>query len=476
MTRRVKESIIRIGHCHSTDNLKTKTMNQTFVTYTAQTVLTGLVLIAGLWGCAGSSTNLDTSENSDYKKPNIIYILADDLGYGDLGSYGQKNIKTPNLDRMAEEGMRFTQHYAGSTVCAPSRSSLMTGLHTGHTPIRGNKEIMPVGQYPLQYGTVNLPKILKHAGYATGGFGKWGLGYPGSEGEPSMQGFDEFFGFMCQRRSHFFYPEYLYSDVCGSPVEKVRLTGNRVEDISTENFQREGAGPPISKKLYSQDVITEKALDFIERNSDNPFFLYFPSQIPHASLEVLGEELEYYLDENGESIFIEDTSQPFGAYTKTDKPLATYAAMVTRLDRYVGMIIEKLDELNLSENTLIVFTSDNGSYSEGGYHYSMHNSNGDLRGGKRDLYEGGIRVPFIAKWPGKVQPGTISDHISYFPDMMPTFADLANQPGPPGIDGISMVPHCLDRANRKIMIISIGNFTPRAASRLFEKETGKRFG
>jgi len=403
-------------------------------------------LFAGFNGCTGSSSHIEAIEE---KQPNIIYILADDLGYGDLGSYGQKHIQTPNLDRMAERGMRFTQHYSGSTVCAPSRSVLMTGLHTGHTQIRGNKEIMPVGQYPLSYGTVTIPKLLKEAGYRTGGFGKWGLGYPGSEGEPSLQGFDEFFGYMCQRRSHFFYPEFLYHDVCGTPVERVVLEGNRVEDASTENFQREGAGPPIVKAFYSQDVIAEKALEFIEENKNTPFFLYFPSQIPHASLQVPDEALEMYLDENGESIFEEDSSYPFGAYTQTDKPKAVYAAMVTLLDRYVGMIIEKLEELNLTDDTLIIFTSDNGSYTEGGYHYSMHNSNGELRGGKRDLYEGGIRVPFIAKWPGKIEAGIVSDHLSYFPDMMPTFTELAGVKAPSGIDGISMVPTLLGRDGQR---------------------------
>lgn len=407
------------------------------------------ILLIGLWGCTSNSPQVEESDNSDQRPPNIIYILADDLGYSDLGSYGQQRIKTPNLDRMAEEGMRFTQHYSGSTVCAPSRSSLMTGLHTGHTPIRGNKEIMPVGQYPLQYGTVTIPKLLKEAGYSTGAFGKWGLGYPGSEGEPSLQGFDEFFGFMCQRRSHFFYPEFLYHDQCGVPIKKVEMDGNRVQNASTENFQREGAGPPITKALYSQDIIMEEALNFIEKNRESPFFLYLPSQIPHASLQAPDEALAIYLDENGESIFDEDTSHPFGAYTQTDKPKAMYAAMVTLLDSYVGMIFEKLKELNLSNDTLIIFTSDNGSYSEGGYHYSIHNSNGELRGGKRDLYEGGIRVPFIAKWPGKIEPGSVNDHISYFPDMMPTFAALANQPIPPGIDGISMVPTFFGQGDQK---------------------------
>ena len=409
-------------------------------------VLFFLLIISGY---TYQSTKDDRTNKHLIEKPNIIYILADDLGYGDLGSYGQKHIQTPNLDRMAEQGMRFTQHYSGSTVCAPSRSVLMTGLHTGHTQIRGNKEIMPVGQYPLSYGTVTIPKLLKEAGYRTGGFGKWGLGYPGSEGEPSLQGFDEFFGYLCQRRSHFFYPEFLYHDVCGTPVERVLLEGNRVEDASTENFQREGAGPPIAKAFYSQDVIAEKALEFIEKNKNTPFFLYFPSQIPHASLQVPDEALEMYLDENGESIFEEDSSYPFGAYTQTDKPKAVYAAMVTLLDRYVGMIIEKLEELNLTDDTLIIFTSDNGSYTEGGYHYSMHNSNGELRGGKRDLYEGGIRVPFIAKWPGKIEAGVVSDHLSYFPDMMPTFTELAGVKAPPGIDGISMVPALMGREGQK---------------------------
>lgn len=385
----------------------------------------------------------DILDSPEQRSPNIIYILADDLGYGDLGSYGQEHIQTPNLDRMAEEGMRFTNHYAGSTVCAPSRAVLMTGLHTGHAPIRGNKEIMPIGQYPLQYGTVTFPKILQQAGYTTGAFGKWGLGYPESEGQPSLQGFDRFLGLIGQRRSHFFYPEFIFNDEVGKPIERVYLEGNEVEDISTENFQREGAGPPITRGQYSQDVLTDEALAFIEQNKENPFFLYIPSQLPHASLSVPEEELQQYLDENGESIFDEDTSYSFGAYTPTNKPAATYAAMVSRLDRYVGQIMDKLQELHIAENTIVIFTSDNGSYTEGGYHYAMHNSNGPLRGGKRDVYEGGIRVPMIAWWPGNIEPGSTSEHISYFADMMPTFAELADEAVPPGIDGISMIPTLL---------------------------------
>ncbi len=371
---------------------------------------------------------------------------------------------------MVEEGMRFTQHYAGSTVCAPSRSVLMTGLHTGHTQIRGNRELMQVGQHPLSYGTVTTPKLLKEAGYVTAGFGKWGLGYPGSEGEPSLQGFDEFFGFVCQRRSHFFYPEFLYQNQCGDPVKRVELEGNRVQNASMENFQREGAGPPVTKALYSQDVIMDKALAFIEENQEAPFLLYVPSQIPQASLQVPEDAIEIYLDENGESIFEEDTSHTFGGYTQTDKPKAMYATMVTLLDSYVWMIVEKLEALNLMDETLIIFTSDNGSYTEWGYHYSMHNSNGDLRGGKRDLYEGGIRVPFIAKWSGKIQHGTVKDHISYFPDMMPTFADVNV---PPGRDGISMVPALLGQTEQKDHDYLYWEFHAQGGKQAIRKENWK---
>jgi arylsulfatase A len=249
-----------------------------------ESALPGAAILFGLFtgGCGSASEEVP----GKIAKPNIIYILADDLGYGDLGSYGQKNILTPNLDRMAEEGMLFTQHYSGSTVCAPSRAVLMTGLHTGHAPIRGNKEIMPIGQYPLQYGTVTFPKILQAADYTTGAFGKWGLGPPDSEGSPSLQGFDRFFGLLCQRRSHFFYPEFLFNVVPGKSAERVYLEGNKTEDASTENFLRPGSGPPIERVHYSADVMTREALEFIDQNSNGPFFLYFPTQIPHASLTV----------------------------------------------------------------------------------------------------------------------------------------------------------------------------------------------
>ena len=373
---------------------------------------------------------------TDQIQPNIIYILADDLGYGDLGVFGSEYIQTPNIDRMAAEGMRFTDHYSGSTVCAPARSVLMTGLHSGRTPIRGNREVLPIGQHPLPEGTVTTPKLLQEAGYATGGFGKWGLGYPGSEGMPSLQGFDIFFGFLGQRRAHFYYPEFLFLDVKGQELERVILEGNEVID---DPERRPGSGRPTSAEQYAPDVKHEKALAFIHENRNNPFFLYIPSQIPHASLEVPDEFLAYYLDENGESIF-EEEHIPQGHYVDQPMPKAHYAAMVTYLDHQVGEIMDYLNELGIAEQTLVILTSDNGSYSEGGYHYSMLNSNAPFRGGKRDLFEGGIRVPTIAWWPGTVEAGSVSNHISGFQDMMPTFSELAGITYPDDIDGLSMVP------------------------------------
>ena len=392
-----------------------------------------------------------TAEDESYEqtKPNIIYIIADDLGYGDLGSFGQQQIQTPNLDRMAAEGMRFTQHYSGSTVCAPARSVLLTGHHSGRTQIRGNREQLPIGQYPLMYGTVTISKLLQENGYATGGFGKWGLGYPGSSGVPSLQGFDEFFGFLGQRRAHFFYPEFLFHDVKGEELKKVYLEGNVVDDTPpSPTFTRPGSGRPIERVHYSADVIHNEAIRFLDENRDSPFFLFYPTQIPHASLTVPDETLALYLDEDGNSIFEEDPHN-FGHYTEQFMPKAAYAAMVTHLDMQVGEILDKLEELGIAGNTLVIFTSDNGSHSEGGYHYTMLDSNGPLRGGKRDLYEGGIRVPTIAWWPGIVEAGTVSDHISGFQDMLPTFAELAGIAPPPGIDGISMVPSLLGTGDQK---------------------------
>jgi arylsulfatase A len=355
--------------------------------------------------------------------PNIVYIVADDLGYGDLGCYGQKDIRTPFLDRMAHQGMRFTQHYSGSTVCAPSRSCLMTGLHTGHTPIRGNKEIKPEGQHPLPAATVTLAEILKKVGYTTGAFGKWGLGYPGSEGDPLKQGFDTFYGYNCQRIAHNYYPHYLWDN-----DKKQMLPGN--------------AGRKIEQ--YGPDLIQEHTLGFIEAHKDKPFFLFVPIVLPHAELFVPEDEIvKSYRGKFDETPYqgIDDGPQyKVGGYGSVATPKANFAAMITRTDRYVGQILEKLKALKLDHKTLVIFTSDNGPHAEGGANPSHFDSNGVLRGQKRDLYEGGIRVPMLAWWPGKIKAGSESHHISAFWDVLPTFAELADITPPANTDGISFVP------------------------------------
>jgi len=355
--------------------------------------------------------------------PNIIYILADDLGYGDLGCYGQKRFHTPNIDRLAAEGMRFRQHYSGNTVCAPSRSCLLTGLHTGHTPVRGNLEIKPEGQYPLPADTVTLSKLLKSAGYATGVFGKWGLGYPGSEGTPPQQGFDRFFGYNCQRLGHHYYPHHLWDN-----DRQVMLTEN--------------AG--TMKNVYAPELIHQKTLAFIEENKDRPFFCFVATIIPHAELAVPERYLVRHRGRYGpETPFAGLDGGPEyrqGKYASQAEPRAAYAAMLNLLDDQVGEIVAKVRQLGLAGKTLIVFTSDNGPHTEGGNDPGYFNSNGGLRGTKRDLYEGGIRVPMIAWWPGVIRPGSETAHVSAFWDVLPTVTELAGIPAPAHLDGVSFAP------------------------------------
>ena len=357
------------------------------------------------------------------QKPNIIFLIADDAGYGDIGCYGQEVFNTPNIDRMASEGMLFTQHYSGSTVCAPSRSSLMTGQHTGHTFIRGNKGVQPEGQYPLPDSIQILPELLKKAGYITGGFGKWGLGGPGTEGDPVYQGFDDWFGYNCQSLAHNYYPEYLWHN-----QDTAFLHGN--DNKGTAQF--------------SHDIIHQKALEFIENNKDNTFFLFLPYTIPHA--EILAPEdsiLQRYLGKFEETPYLGVDDGPRyrkGPYGSQQYPRATFAAMMERLDLAVGDIMNKIDKLGIGDNTVFIFTSDNGPHLEGGADPDFFNSNGILRGYKRDLYEGGIRVPFIVRWPMEIQSGIKTSHISAFWDIMPTFCDIAGIDTPVYTDGISFLP------------------------------------
>jgi arylsulfatase A-like enzyme len=390
-----------------------------------------LLLLAA--SCTQQPSSEETAEAAPPQKPNIIFILADDLGYGDLSTYGQTNFETPNLDRLAAEGMKFTQHYSGSTVCAPSRSVIMTGKHTGHTFIRGNKEVQPEGQYPLADSIRTLPEMLKEHGYVTGAFGKWGLGYPGSEGDPLKQGFDRFFGYNCQRLGHHYYPYYLWDN-----DQQLMLEANAAKQKGT----------------YAPDLIHEKTLEFIDQHRDTSFFLFVPSIIPHAELVAPEAYMEQYRGKfDPEKVYEGYDDGPDyrqGPYESQAESHAAFAAMVNVLDDQVGEIMAKLEALGLAENTLLIFSSDNGPHQEGGADPEYFDSNGPLRGFKRDLYEGGIRVPTIAWWPGKIKSGSETAHVSAFWDLYPTFAEVAGIPvaGIPvaglavekEVDGISMLP------------------------------------
>ena len=357
-------------------------------------------------------------------KPNIIFILADDLGYGDLGCYGQTKILTPTLDRMAQEGVRFTDCYSGSTVCAPSRSSLMTGQHTGHTRVRGNRSEKTRERIPLLPEDLTIAEILTNAGYTTGVVGKWGIGEAGSTGIPNNKGFDFWYGYLNQTNAHFYYPPFLWKN-----EQKILLEGN--------NNNRRGQ--------YAHDLFTEEALNFIDRNKDNPFFLYLAYTIPHAELLVPEDSFAEYLGLFPEVPY---AGRP-GGYASQENPNAAYAAMITRMDRDIGAILHKLKVLGIDENTIVFFTSDNGPSAEGGQNMEFFNSNGPLRGIKRDLYEGGIRVPMIVRWHGKIKPGTVSSQSWAFWDFLPTAAELAGAEFPGNIDGISMVPVLLGKPQRE---------------------------
>ena len=331
------------------------------------------------------------------RKPNIVFILADDLGYGDIGPYGQKQILTPNLDRLAAQGLKFTQVYAGAAVCAPSRSVLMTGLHSGHTAVRAN-----AGTIPLRADDVTVAEVLQRAGYRSGGFGKWGLGDAESAGVPTRHGFTEFFGYLHQIHAHSYYPEFLWHN-----EKKHLMPGN------TDGRQVE----------YSADLIAERALRFVKDHRDQPFFLYAAFTLPHGRFEVPNDE----------------------PYTSRDwpQPERNFASMVTRLDGYVGRIMALLTELGLDRDTIVFFASDNGGISGEGHEVTRFRSNGPFRGEKATLYEGGIRVPMIVRWPGHVAGNTTNDTPWPFWDVLPTLAALAGTRAPEGIDGISVLPTIL---------------------------------
>ena len=415
-------------------------------------LLMGIASVGTLFSCTPQET----------VKPNVIYILMDDLGYGDLGCYGQEKIETPHIDHLRESGMRFTQHYSVSPVSAPSRCVLMTGLHSGHAQIRGNDEMAArgavsdydsmyvhpflEGQYPLQAHTMTIGRLMQQAGYATGCFGKWGLGYPDSDGVPGKQGFDSFYGYNCQRQSHTHYPPFLWRN-----DERVYLE-NEVQDPHRTPIEgdplNEVSYQKYTQKEYAHDLIFEELLAFVEHNREKPFFALWTTPLPHVSLQAPKRWVDYYVKKFGDE-------EPYigeKGYLPCRYPHATYAAMVSYFDEQVGKLIEKLKEMDLYEHTLIVFTSDNGPTFNGGADSPWFNSGGLFKSeygwGKCFLHEGGIRVPAIFSWPGKIAPGSESALICGFQDVMPTLAELVSQPCPE-TDGISMLPTLLGEDERQ---------------------------
>ncbi len=362
-------------------------------------------------------------------RPNLIWIMADDLGYADLGCYGQKVIKTPHIDRMAAEGLRFTHFYAGATVCAPSRSVLMTGLHHGHTRVRGNAGSSNPAAQALTPEDVTVATVLQKSGYRTALVGKWGLGDVGAadSGLPGKQGFDEFFGYLNQHHAHNHFPDFLWRNEA-----KIELP-NYVTAVGGN-----GGGYSEDPVIFSDDLFADEALKFIAKNQDKPFFLYWSPVIPHANNE--------RTKPIGDGAEVPD----YGPYAKMDwpDPDKGQAAMITRLDSYVGRMLDQLELLGIAENTLVIFTSDNGPHNESKHDLSRFNPSGPYTGIKRSLTDGGIRVPFIAWWPGRVKPGE-SDHPGYFPDWFPTATELAKAEAPDGLDGISLVPLLTGKADEQ---------------------------
>ena len=403
-------------------------------------------------------------------KPNIIFILCDDMGYGDLGCYGQPFIRTPHIDAMASEGMRFTQAYAGSPVSAPSRASFMTGQHTGHCEVRGNKEYWGnspiimygnnkeysvVGQHPYDPDHVILPEIMKDNGYTTGMFGKWAGGYEGSCSTPDKRGIDEYYGYICQFQAHLYYPNFLnrYSKALGD-TGVVRI-------VMDENIKYPMYGPEYQKRSqYSADMIHEKAMEWLDQqDTKQPFFGIFTYTLPHAELVQPEDSIlnEYKAKFDPDKVYKGSEGSRYNAITHTH---AQFAAMITRLDYYVGEVLKKLKEKGLDENTLVIFSSDNGPHEEGGADPTFFGRDGKLRGLKRQCHEGGIRIPFIARWPGHVPAGKVNDHICAFYDLMPTFCEVAGiknyekkyrnkKKETDYFDGISFAPTLLGKKKQK---------------------------
>jgi arylsulfatase A len=414
-----------------------------------------LIVVKSLLACLLISPAAPASAATT--RPNVVFILADDLGYADVGCYGQTKIKTPNIDRMAAEGMKFTQHYAGNAVCAPSRCVLMTGMHPGHAFIRNNRQMPGVqlprmgkptseGQYPIPDATVTMAELFQSLGYVTGGFGKWGLGGPGSTGEPLKQGFNRWFGYNCQGVAHNFYPVYLWDndktiDLKNPPFASSDKLTPEEDPTKAETYKR------FQGTEYSADLIAEQARQFVRSNKSRPFFLYWPTTVPHVALQVPDDSLNEYLGLWDDPPYVGGKG-----YIPHFKPKAAYAAMITRMDKEIGFLMKLIKDEGLDENTIFVFTSDNGPLNGthqglAGTDCAFFNSNGGLRDGKGTLYEGGYREPCIVRWPSKVKAGTVSDRVSGFEDWIPTLLELtgAKSKTPKGLDGISFAPTILGK-------------------------------
>jgi len=386
--------------------------------------------LATVGSCAAALATSGCQAEQPEKKPNIILIMADDLGWQELGCYGQKKIETPNIDRMAAEGMRFTEYYAGSAVCAPSRCNLMTGKHGGHAYVRSNSEVKNPdpktfgGQLPLPAAEVTIAEVLKAQGYATGCFGKWGLGGPGTSGDPLKQGFDRYYGFNCQRHAHNLYPRYLVDD-----DRKEMLEGNT---------------RGLTGKHYGPQRVADEMLKFVKANKDRPFFLYYPTVLPHLALQAPEEDIAHYRGR------WEETPYKGKSYLPHPTPKSCYAAMITFIDKQVGKLLALLKELDLDKNTVVLFTSDNGTTHLGEQaDYKFFESVGPLRGLKGSLYEGGIRVPLVARWPGKIKPGTTSKHIAAHYDVPATLSEMAGTKFEASTDGTSFLPSLLGQAGKQ---------------------------
>jgi len=380
------------------------------------------------------------------KKPNIVFILADDLGYGELGCYGQEKIKTPHIDKLAKEGLKFTQHYTGAPVCAPARCVLMTGKHLAHAEIRGNRDsgngrVYP-GQWPITADALTIAEVLKKEGYATGAFGKWGLGPSNTTGSPIKQGFDRFYGYNCQRNAHSFYPPFLDSNEKEVRINKYPIPGHDQKptgEVKADDYRAE---------RYSSDLVLAESIKFIDKNKDKPFFLYLPFLEPHVAMQPPKEWVDFYPKEwddpkaGGKGVYRGQCG-----YLPHDRPRAAYAAMISDLDEHVGTVMARLKKHGLDENTIVIFTSDNGTthggrdpkFHIGGCDAEFFNSTAGLKGYKGSCYEGGIRIPCVVKWPGKVKPGTVTTEPTYFPDWFPTLATIAGSGvDRKGLDGIDM--------------------------------------